>query len=187
VRLNLAASSRRKVLLASNLFGGFFGGSSDNPKATYASTQKSARAAMGPTNEIVKIVNGMKHRRLGGSDIIVSDLGLGTQRWISTDFNAPDKSKCYSFMDRAVLEHGVNLIDTAEQYPIPSDGSTAKEGDSERLIGKWMKDRQVPREQVVIATKITGGRNVTPKNIQADCKLFIRSRVALASTPSVHW
>ncbi len=38
-------------------------------------------ASNGPTNEVVKSVNGMRQRRLGGSDIIVSELGLGTQRW----------------------------------------------------------------------------------------------------------
>jgi aryl-alcohol dehydrogenase-like predicted oxidoreductase len=64
----------------------------------------------------------------------------------------------------------VNLIDTAEGYPIPSDGDRASEGDTERLIGNWMKDRKVARDKVVIATKITGGRNVTPRNIKADCK-----------------
>jgi len=30
----------------------------------------------GPTNEIVKIVEGIKHRRLCGSGIVVSELGL---------------------------------------------------------------------------------------------------------------
>ena len=50
----------------------------------------------------------------------------------------------------------------------PSDGRTAKEGDSELLIGSWMKDRKVKREDVVISTKITGGRNITPRNIEAD-------------------
>lgn len=71
-------------------------------------------------------------------------------------------------MDEAILKGGVNLLDTAEQYPIPS-GKVAQEGDSELLIGKWMKDRKVKRENVVISTKITGGRNVTPKNIKGDC------------------
>jgi len=33
-----------------------------------------------------------------------------------------------------------------------------------------MKDRKVKRSDVVIATKITGGRNVTPKNIIKDCE-----------------
>lgn len=65
-------------------------------------------------------------------------------------------------MDTAILKHGVNLIDTAEQYPIPSDGKRANEGDSERVIGEWMKDRGLVkgegRKKVVIASKITGGR-----------------------------
>ena len=75
-------------------------------------------------------------------------------------------------MDEAILKGGVNLIDTAEQYPIPSGGrgGNAQEGDSELLIGKWMKERKVPMENVVVATKITGGRNVTPKNIKLDCE-----------------
>jgi hypothetical protein len=122
----------------------------------------------GSTNEIVKVVNGIKHRRLGGSGVVVSEIGLGTQRWVSSDFNAPDENACFGFMDEAILKSGVNLIDTAESYPIPSGGG-AKEGDSERLIGKWMKDRKVNRENVVIATKITGGRNINPKNIRANC------------------
>jgi hypothetical protein len=35
----------------------------------------------GDTNEVVRIVNNMKQRRLGNSDIVVSEMGLGTQRW----------------------------------------------------------------------------------------------------------
>jgi hypothetical protein len=170
---SLATTPRREVLLASRLLGGFFGASAGNSNNAANAYKNAPKASKGSTNEVVKVVNGMKQRRLGGSDIFVSALGLGTQRWVSTDYNAPDQQLCYEFMDRAILEHGVTLLDTAEQYPIPSDGSKAKEGDSEILIGKWIKDRKLPREQVVIATKITGGRNVTPKNIKADCKLFV--------------
>ena len=36
------------------------------------------------------VVNGMKQRRMGGGDIIVSEMGLGTQRWGSADFNGGD-------------------------------------------------------------------------------------------------
>ena len=61
----------------------------------------------------------------------------------------------------------------AEQYPIPSDGKDASEGDSELVIGEWMKKHNLhkgeSRRKVVIASKITGGRNVTPKNIKRDC------------------
>lgn len=73
-------------------------------------------------------------------------------------------------MDEAILKSGVNLIDTAEQYPIPSDPVRSPEGSTEEVIGRWMKSRKVAREKVVLATKITGGRNVTPKNIKKDCE-----------------
>jgi aryl-alcohol dehydrogenase-like predicted oxidoreductase len=99
----------------------------------------------------------------------VSELGLGTQRWGSTDFNGPDEALCHQMLDRAVLDGGVNFIDTAEQYPIPSDGSHP-EGDTERIIGSWIKKGAGRREKLVIASKITGGPNVTSKNIIADCE-----------------
>eukprot|EP00979_Chaetoceros_neogracilis_P010291 scaffold2432_cov249-Chaetoceros_neogracile.AAC.2 len=158
---------RRSLVLGAGggMFSGFF--NSENANASNPDSAGKFKSK-GSTNEIVKVVNGIKHRRLGGSGVVVSEIGLGTQRWVSSDFNAPDENACFGFMDEAILKSGVNLIDTAESYPIPSGGG-AKEGDSERLIGKWMKDRKVNRENVVIATKITGGRNINPKNIRANC------------------
>lgn len=174
-----SVSVKRRGLILSGVLGGIFGGDNNasnksvkaaNAAAAAAPGSKSNNSNKGPTNEIIKTVQGMKHRRLGGSDIVVSELGLGTQRWVSTDFNAPTAQECFEFMDYAILQHGVNLIDTAEQYPIPSDGSRAKQGDSELLLGQWMRDRAVPRDKVVLCTKITGGRNITPRNIIADCE-----------------
>ena len=63
---------------------------------------------------------------------------------------------CHKFLDRAVLRSGINFVDTAEQYPIPSDRACARargaarvlqepapsciaEGDTERIIGSWLK------------------------------------------------
>jgi Aldo/keto reductase family len=210
--MSLTTSNRRRTLLSSSLFGNIFGGGTGQPSPALAKT--AVPGAKGPTNEVIKNVNGMKQRRLGGSDIIVSELGLGTQRWVSTDFNAPNEKTVFEFMDkyvpiiacfpgyisfhqsphsrrgasffldRAILKHGVNLLDTAEQYPIPSDGTKASEGDTELVIGKWMRERKVARDKVVIATKITGGRNVTPKNIKADCT-SIRIR-RISSNHSTH-
>lgn len=171
---------RRSVsMMAGGFLSGLFGdgdGGNDANAAYSADAAGSARVVnggKGPTNEVVKTVNGMRQRRLGGSDIVVSELGLGTQRWVSADFNAPNKDQVFEFMDKAILKSGVNLIDTAEQYPIPSDGKDASEGDSELVIGEWMKSRNLHkgegRSKVVIASKITGGRNVTPRNIRRDC------------------
>jgi len=173
-----ASSRRRRQLLqvSGGMFGlPFFSKSNENkanaatPPPSIGGTKRKSKS-YGPTNEILQEVNGMKRRRLGGSDIFVSELGLGTQRWVSDDFNAPDKDLCYQFMDEAILNRGVNFIDTAEQYPIPSNGRSSSEGDTERVIGEWIKDRKVPRSDLVISTKITGGRNVTPRNIQKDCE-----------------
>mmetsp|Transcript_17925 Transcript_17925/g.26627 ORF Transcript_17925/g.26627 Transcript_17925/m.26627 type:complete len:511 (+) Transcript_17925:149-1681(+) len=175
----LQQQPRRSVLMGAGggFLGGFFGGGERGPPNGDGGMIRRANAGdkpfkrSGPTNEIIKVVNGMKRRRLGGSDIIVSELGLGTQRWVSSDFNAPNEEDCFAFMDEAILKNGVNLLDTAEQYPIPSGaGGPAREGDTELVIGKWMRARNVPRRDVVIATKITGGRNVTPRNIKKDCE-----------------
>ena len=128
------------------------------------SSVPAAVAAAGPnslkTKDVVKEVNGIRYRKLGSSDILVSELGLGTQRWGSTDFNAPDEQLCHSFLDRAVLSGGVNVVDTAEQYPIPSNVAHP-EGSTEEIIGRWIAKGSGRRQKLVIASKITGGRHVT--------------------------
>jgi hypothetical protein len=68
------ARNRRRLMLQGSLLGGIFSGGQDNNAK--AAVPKSSKGA---TNEIIKTVNGMRHRRLGGSDIVVSELGLGTQ------------------------------------------------------------------------------------------------------------
>ena len=86
---NESSVSRRKAIVlgsTSGFFVGLFGGGGgDNDVANASSgpTKSSGKKykSAGPTGEVVKVVNGMKHRRLGGSDILVSELGLGTQRW----------------------------------------------------------------------------------------------------------
>ena len=181
-------STRRSMIAGSGgALAGFFGNLFENNSVSAypPSDYKSA----GPTNEVKKMVDGVRWRRLGGSDILVSELGLGTQRWCSTDFNAPDESKCFEFMDEAILNGGVNLIDTAEQYPIPSGSSEdTREGATEVAIGKWIKERKVSREKVIIASKITGGRNVTPKNIKADCEGSLkRLKTDYIDVYQLHW
>lgn len=58
-------------------------------------------------------------------------------------------------LDAATKIHGINFIDTAESYPVPSAPSTT--GQSERIIGKWLKSMgKSKRDDVVISTKICG-------------------------------
>lgn len=52
-------------------------------------------------------------------------------------------------MDVAILDNGINLIDTAEQYPIPSN-ARSPEGAVETVIGNWLKQSPGRREKVII-------------------------------------
>ncbi|MEM9080769.1 MAG: aldo/keto reductase [Verrucomicrobiota bacterium] len=91
----------------------------------------------------------MQKRRLGKSGIVVSEICLGTM----TFGTQADKQESFKIMD-AALEAGIDFFDTAEVYPVPPTAELA--GLTEQWIADWMKDRQVPREQLIIATKIAG-------------------------------
>jgi aryl-alcohol dehydrogenase-like predicted oxidoreductase len=83
--------------------------------------------------------------------------------------------------------NGINLVDTAEQYPIPSD-LTRPEGRTEEIIGKWLARDRSRRDKLVIATKITGGANVTPKNIIRDCEGSLRRlQTDYIDVYNLHW
>ena len=68
-------------LFDNNCDGTAVAAAADVPRNERAGTTTIVNSGKGPTNEIIKSVNGMRHRRLGGSDVVVSELGLGTQRW----------------------------------------------------------------------------------------------------------
>lgn len=131
------------------------------------SSDAEAKKSSSLSDGAVRVVQGIRQRRLGASDLVVSEVGLGTQRWVSADFNGPDEALCHKMMDRAILEGGVNLIDTAEQYPIPSD-NLRPEGLTEEVIGRWFAKDRSRRERTVVATKITGGLNVNPRTLRED-------------------
>ncbi len=89
----------------------------------------------------------MEYRRLGGSDLNVSALCLGTMTFGEQNTEA----EAHEQLDYAI-SHGVNFIDTAEMYPVPPRAET--QGRTEHYVGTWL--RRQPRDQLVIATKITG-------------------------------
>jgi aryl-alcohol dehydrogenase-like predicted oxidoreductase len=91
----------------------------------------------------------MKHIPLGRTGLSVSEICLGTMTWGSTNTEAEGHAQ----MDMA-LEHGVNLWDAAEMYPVnPVRAETV--GRTEEIIGTWFASRG-KRSDVVIATKVTG-------------------------------
>lgn len=91
----------------------------------------------------------MKMNRLGRTDILVSEICLGTMTWGSQN----SAEEAYQQMDYA-LDRGVNFFDTAELYPTtPLSAETY--ADTERLMGDWF-EKSGKRDQVVLATKVAG-------------------------------
>ena len=94
----------------------------------------------------------MKYKYLGRSGLRVSTLCLGTMTF---GFSA-DKDEAYRVMD-AAWEAGINFFDTAEIYPVPPHAKYA--GNTEIIIGEWLKDRQISRDGLILATKVAGAAN----------------------------
>jgi aryl-alcohol dehydrogenase-like predicted oxidoreductase len=64
------------------------------------------------------------------------------------------KEEAHQQLDIATKTYGINFIDTAEIYPIPSSASSF--GHTEKIIGEWLKQKGNKREDVIISTKICG-------------------------------
>ena len=91
----------------------------------------------------------MKFKKLGRTDISVSEICLGTMTWGSQNSEA----EAFEQMDYA-LDHQVNFFDTAELYPTtPLSAETY--ADTERMIGNWF-EKSGKRDKVVLATKVAG-------------------------------
>src|SRR5207248_5911936 len=88
----------------------------------------------------------MKYTQLGRSGLEISRICLGcmtygTPKWRPWVLDEEASRPFY----RRTWEAGINFFDTADMY---SDGV------SEEVLGRALRDLAIPREQVVIATKV---------------------------------
>jgi len=90
----------------------------------------------------------LEYRKLGHTDIEVSLIGLGTMTWGEQNTEA----QAHEQLDYA-LSRGVNLVDTAEMYPVPPQAET--QGRTESYIGSWLA-RTGRRQDIVLASKVAG-------------------------------
>jgi aryl-alcohol dehydrogenase-like predicted oxidoreductase len=89
----------------------------------------------------------MQYRPLGRSPLQVSPLCLGGNVFGWT----ADERTSFAILD-AWVEAGFNFIDTADVYSKWAPGHAG--GESETVIGRWLKQGGGRREKVVIATKV---------------------------------
>lgn len=104
----------------------------------------------------------MRYRKLGNSDLQVSEIGLGT--WGVYEGIEPEKMQQSLF---AALDLGINLIDTSNSYAA---------GRAEQFLGQALQG--VPRSSYLLATKVffpvpPGEAGLSAKQIQLniDCSL----------------
>ena len=133
----------------------------------------------------------MKKVQLGHSDLHVTPICLGTM----TFGEQVSEADAHAIMDRAV-ERGINFLDTAEMYAVPTRTETY--GATESIIGRWLKARPGLREKLVIATKVAGpargmpwvrdGEGMTPDDIQRSCeKSLQRLQTDVIDLYQIHW
>jgi aryl-alcohol dehydrogenase-like predicted oxidoreductase len=91
----------------------------------------------------------MKKKPLGRTDLLVTEICLGTMTWGSQNTEAEGHAQ----IDMA-LEAGLNFMDTAELYAVPRSPQTS--GRTEEIIGNWFK-KTGKRDQWILASKIAGG------------------------------
>ena len=95
----------------------------------------------------------MTYRALGEHGPKVSAICLGTMTFGQQNTEA----EAHAQLDLAV-ERGINFIDVAEIYPVPTREETS--GATERFVGTWLARKA--RERLVIATKVAGPARSLP-------------------------
>jgi aryl-alcohol dehydrogenase-like predicted oxidoreductase len=99
----------------------------------------------------------MRHHPLGHTGLFVSELCLGTMTFgggtgIWSQIGSLQQADAERLIGQA-LDAGINFIDTADVYA---------GGLSEQITGQALKNLKVPRENVIVATKVFGETGAAP-------------------------
>jgi Predicted oxidoreductases (related to aryl-alcohol dehydrogenases) len=135
----------------------------------------------------------MRYRKLGNTNIDVSVICLGTMT-----FGEQNSQKDgFEQMDYAI-DRGVNFIDTAEMYAVPTKAETY--GKTEEIVGNWIKSKN-NRDKIILATKIAskssglswvreGGKKLSfnKKNVNAAIEASLkRLKTDYVDLYQLHW
>lgn len=131
----------------------------------------------------------MQYRKLGNSDIEVSEICLGSMTWGTQNSEAEGHAQ----IDFA-LDHGVNFIDTAELYPSnPMSAETV--GRTEEIIGSWIQ-ASGRRDDIILASKVAGegqdylqdGIDISPHKIRVSIEGSLeRLQTDCIDLYQLHW
>jgi aryl-alcohol dehydrogenase-like predicted oxidoreductase len=114
----------------------------------------------------------MDQRPLGRSGVRIAPLVFGANVFGWT----VDEPTAFQLLDRFV-DSGLNAIDTADVYSRWVPGNRG--GESETMIGNWLKRSPARREQIVVITKVgaapgADGRGLSAQSIAAGVEASLR-------------
>jgi len=104
----------------------------------------------------------IEKRQLGNSGMDVAPLVLGGNVFGWT----ADETTSFRILDTFV-DAGGNMIDTADVYSAWAPGHRG--GESETVIGRWLKRDPAKRQKVLIATKVGFIAGLAPETIASSC------------------
>jgi aryl-alcohol dehydrogenase-like predicted oxidoreductase len=133
----------------------------------------------------------MQKIQLGQSDLHVTPICLGTM----TFGEQVDEPTAHAILSRS-LERGIDFIDTAEMYAVPTRAETF--GATETIIGHWFANNPGVRDRIVLATKVAGpsrgmpwvreGSGMTAADIVASCEGSLRRlKTDVIDLYQIHW
>ncbi|WP_312606096.1 aldo/keto reductase [Kosakonia cowanii] len=110
----------------------------------------------------------MRYKKLGNTGLFVSELCLGTMTFGGQEdmwgkIGQLQQAQAEELVGRA-LDAGINFIDTADVY---------SGGRSEAITGQALKNLKVPRENVVVATKVFGETGTAGVNSRGSSRFHI--------------
>jgi aryl-alcohol dehydrogenase-like predicted oxidoreductase len=109
----------------------------------------------------------MQKRQIGDSGIYVAPLALGGNVFGWT----ADEQTSFAVLD-AFVDAGGTMIDTADVYSAWVAGH--KGGESETVIGRWLKRDPSKRDRIVIATKVGFTAGLARETIAPSCDASLR-------------
>jgi len=115
---------------------------------TATKTAPSLSQSMISNKSVPGLKNGMDYTKLGSSDLTVSKVCMGTM----TFGNQNTIEEGVEQLNVAWDEFGINFLDTAEMYPVPTKEET--QGLTDKTVAEFLKTRK--REDVILATKVAG-------------------------------
>ncbi|VWU52161.1 aldo-keto reductase, putative, partial [Hepatocystis sp. ex Piliocolobus tephrosceles] len=103
------------------------------------------------------LIYGIKYRKLGDSNLCVSELCIGTSMYENE--NLIDKEDVNILLNMAFYDYGINFFDICEYDPFPFDPDSYKKSKNKNM-NLFIKDKK--RENIILNLRMCSSSNINP-------------------------